>query len=180
MKGIRMDKTYPIELLDKNINVYFKDNYRVLPPGHFVKVNNDPEWHEVIYDPKTDTASANGKSLTECKVMDRKHKSVPTHSMVASYFNRREIGDTHDEAVTYAEYYAPFTPRHVVEYYIRYYYTSMITNWFDVKKEQSNELTNPPFYYYKNKSEKVRVDSESYSTIFSKEQLSSGIQLSLF
>lgn len=173
-------KAYTIECLKKEVTVYFKDDYRLLPPGHFVKLEDSPDWHEVIYDPSTDTVSVNGKPIEESKLTDRKHKSVPTHGMVSNYFSRREQGDSHNEAIDYAESYAPFTPKHVVEYYVRYYHSSMIKNWFDVKKEQSGMQDNQSFYYYRNGSDKIKVDADNYSKVFSSQELSKGIQLSMF
>lgn len=198
--------TINVMSLDKQMTVHFQDNNNTLHAGDMVLVEN--EWTQLIYDVESDDLLVNGKSVFECKIMDRKIKSFPTHSAAVYYFNRREAGDSHDEAIAYSEKYSAFTPTHVIEYIIRYYgsrKSSGIPNNFDVRVEQNknnsvqnqdeivsfdslldydgNITSTSTFYFYKKvgkKVEKVEVDSYNILNSFSDEEVSKGIQLSLF
>lgn len=194
------ENEYTINVMDhqKQMKVYFNDHNNTLHAGD--KVLIDDKWHELIYSPEKDDLLVDDKSVFECKIIDRRVASVPTHGMVVNYFNRRALGDTHQEAVNYAGKYGHYTPIHIVEYVIRYYKTDMIKNRYDLDRngervkdeiltfnsllEYDGSITSQStFYYYKKKGksvEKVVVESTNVLDMFSDEELSKGIQLSLF
>lgn len=187
---------YIMSIEHKQMKVYFKDSHLVLPAGDLVLVDN--QWHELIYDPLKDDLIVDGKSVEDCIILDRKHKSRPTHGLVAKYFNNREMGLSHEESVKKSAKILFYEEEHIVEYEIRYYKPSMIQNRFDmdaygnpIKKPLIIESLfdfdfseeNPKFYYYKKdgkNTEKLEMNSNNLTNSFTDIELAKGIQLSLF